>query len=113
MWPFKRKKKAELIEIGGPEPGLDKWSHQYRHQRIKEIAEATEKSIEDATVLADKWFIRTLHVQIGDDPMKIQYCPTPVWDDEWMFRACFDTKEEALAHVLEKRGELLVPDPES
>jgi hypothetical protein len=109
MWPFKRKQ-AKLIEVGNPEPGLDKWSKAYRLERIVEIAEYTGKSIEEATVLADMWFIRTLQVRIGDDPMKIQYCPCPVWDDEWAFRACFDTKEEALAHVESKRGELLVPD---
>jgi hypothetical protein len=109
MWPFKRKK-APLIEIGGIEPGLSKDEKAYRKLRIAEIAEYTQKSLEEATALADKWFIRTLQVQIGDEPMKIMYCPCPVWDDEWMWRETFETKEEAFAHVQKKRGELLVPD---
>lgn len=107
MWPFKRRRKPELIDAGGMEPGLDKWSREYRQQRIREIAEATDSSLAEATTLADKWFIRTLQVQIGDEPMKIQYCPCPVWDDEWMWRACFDTREEAYEHIASKRGSLL------
>jgi len=110
MWPFKKRKKDNLIDIGNPEPNLDKYAKAYRLERIAEIAEYTGKSVKDATELADKWFIRTLQVQIGDDPMKIQYCPTPVWDDEWMFRETFDTKEQAFAHIMSKKGELLVPN---
>jgi len=112
MWPFSRKSKSDssLITVGNPEPGLDRWARQYREERIKEIAEYTHKSIQEATELADRWFIRTIFVQVGDDPGGIKYCPCPVWDDEWAFRSYFDSKDEALAHIQSKRGELLVPD---
>lgn len=119
MWnPFRRRKRdpeAGLIDVGGIEPGLDKWGKQYRKQRIAEIAEMTDKSLADATVLADKWFIRTVEHSHGlpgggMSEYQIGYVPTPVWDDEWAFRKMFDTREDALAHIESKRGELLVPE---
>ncbi len=116
MWnPFRRIKKhsePEYIETGIPEPGLDKWGRDYRRQRIREIAVMTEKSIEDATKLADRWFIRTVQVQTGEHGCAlgkavVKYVPNPVWDDEWGFRPMFDTRDEAMEHIIRKHGKML------
>lgn len=105
MWPFKKK----ATDPVGMEKGLDSYARSYRQQRIHEIARLTEKTYEDARVLADKWIVHTSYLTVGNDPEKLVYTPSPIWDDEWMLhRAMFDTEGEAREHVAERGGTLLV-----
>lgn len=86
----------------------DPVTQKYREFRIREIAEATHKSYEDAEALADRWIIHMASVRIDASEPEIQFIPSPVWDDEWMLsRNGFDTREEALAEVRRVGGKLL------
>lgn len=118
MWnPFKRMKsvvKPRMDDpyeyIGGMEPDLDEYALKYREERITEIMELAEKSRESATELADRWFIMTVNSSVGGEPSRKRYVPRPVWDDDWMWRSMFDTREEALEHIASKKGKLLASE---
>jgi hypothetical protein len=110
MWPFNRKRKRKVAgnPEAVPEDGLDVDSRRYRQERIAIIATHTEKSIEDATLLADSWIVHMCSVQVGDSEPETKFVPSPIWDDEWMmWRSGFTTREEALAEVQRVGGKLL------
>ena len=100
IWPFKRRKSAPSL--------LTREEQKYRAVRIAEIADASGKSLEDATEFADRWFIQKVYGSTGDGDPTAQYIPFPVWDDEWLLtRNSFPTYTEALAEVLKHNGRLL------
>ena len=103
----KVRKPNPYIPFGGMEPGMDEYDLARRQECIEEILENTKKTRSEAEELADSWFIMEVSKQIdGGTPAK-QYVPRPVWDWDWGFRRMFDTREEALEHIAEKRARLL------
>ena len=108
MWPFKKPKRRSPARLGNPEPGLDPHAAAYRLHRIDEIASRTSQTREDAADLADMWLIQTAHVSVAHGPMELVFIPHPIWDDEWLLaRTYFKTRSDAIAHVVERGGELL------
>lgn len=100
IWPFKRKREPKSL--------LSPEEEKYRATRIVEIAEATGKSLADATEFADHWFIQKVYGSTDGGGPVAQYIPFPIWDDEWLItRNSFPTYAEALAEVLKHGGKLL------
>jgi hypothetical protein len=99
-------RKPRKIKVGWDR--YERVAQHYREFRIREIAEATQKSYADASALADRWIVHMCTVQVGDDAPEIRFIPSPIWDDEWMMsRNGFPTREEALAEVQRVGGKLL------
>lgn len=114
MWPFGGKAKSKRT-LGGvripkfPCEKLSRMAERYRVGRIMTIAELTEKSVAEAVQLADRWIIHMSDVPLGGmEDSRMQFIPSPVWDDEWLVsRQGFNTREEAIAEVRRVGGRLL------
>ena len=103
---FPRKNKSELFEFGGVEPDLDQYALDERANYIQDLVERG-KTQDEATHLADSWFIMEVQAQYGGRAAHTRYVPRPLWDWDWAWRQMFDTWEEAEAHVADKRNNLI------
>lgn len=103
---------AALIDIGGMEPGMDESDLHVRREYIREMV-GEGKTVEEATRMADCWYIMQVSQQIGGQEAEQKYVPRPLWDGDWAWRQMFSTREEARAHVKHKRGVLIDARTES